>query len=55
MATESTTPILSKHPVEATLYFIRSMRTSPRLTGEEAIEWARLEAEFETRKKELFP
>jgi len=40
-------------PIEAILFFIRSMRTSARLTGEEAVAWATLEAEFETRKKAI--
>ena len=33
----------------AVLDFIHAMRTAPSHGGEEAIEWATLEAEFETR------
>ena len=37
--------------IEATLLFIRSVRTSPRLSGDEAVEWSTLEKEFEIRQK----
>lgn len=40
----------AKHKViKAVLDFIHAMRTAPAYGGEEAIEWATLEKEFETR------
>lgn len=35
--------------LSAVLDFIHAMRTAPAYCGEEAIEWATLEAEFENR------
>jgi len=43
-------PIIT--PIRCILHFIHQMRTSPRLRGAEAMEWAKLEQEFETRTKE---
>lgn len=58
IATEESTPpaTLSSAqiitPLRSVLFFIHQMRTSPRLGGAEAMEWAILEQEFETRTQE---
>ena len=44
-----TTPAPKRKILSAVLDFIHAMRTAPAYRGEEAIEWATLEAEFETR------
>lgn len=36
-------------PMELLLAFIRSMRTSPRVSADEAVIWAQLEKEFQER------
>jgi len=36
-------------PLAVILDFIRSIRTSPRVNGSEAMVWAKLEKEFENR------
>lgn len=48
--TISPVPLSAKQKIiKAVLDFIHAMRTAPAYNGEEAIEWATLEAEFETR------
>jgi len=42
-------------PLSAILDFIRSMRTSPRVNGSEAMVWAELENEFENRLSKETP
>jgi hypothetical protein len=49
---QSRTTLAEKiHPVSLLLDFIRSMRTSPRISADEAAQWAALEIEFEQRTK----